>query len=160
MSNKSQQFTFILSGRKSAYYFGYLKAEEQSHNLTKWFTLFVTLFYTFGTILFTLLQSFWNIYNQNFDPITWYLPYDMHVFFVDKSTFFGWYFDLLLQALIGYAFVFTMTSTVTFFGGCSFYLEACRLQLKHMFDDMIQKEEIDSAKQLKQTVIFHNTVFE
>lgn len=157
--HKCECFTLIPLARQSAFYIGYYKAEQQSHILTKWFTLFVVLFFTFGTIFCSLLLSFWNLYNGNVDTVTWWIPYNTHIFFIDKSSFFGWYFELLLQALSGYAFVLAMTCTVTFFGGCSFYIEACRLQLKSMFDDMIQKKGSNSIKQLSQTVVFHNTIF-
>lgn len=153
----------ISSGRKTSVYVGYFKAEQKSHKLTKWFTLFVMLFFTFGTILYSLLLSFWNIYNHNFDSVTWWLPINTQFSVVDKSSLIGWYFELLMDALCGYAFVLTMTSTVTFFGACSFYIEACCSQLKHMFaqlDDMAKKKRNNHVTHLSEIVVFHNTIVE
>lgn len=122
------------------------------------------LFFSFGTVLLSIVMSIWNLYQQNFDTTGWFLPYFI-ILPIDKSTIFGWYCELFLQIYSGYAFVLTITSTVTFFGGCSFYIEACQRQFKHMFmgiDEKIQNAECFETiqKSLFETIVFHNKAFE
>lgn len=122
------------------------------------------LFFSFGTVLLSIVMSIWNLYQQNFDTTSWFLPYYI-ILPIDKSTIFGWYCELFLQIYSGYAFVLTITSTVTFFGGCSFYIEACQRQFKHMFvgiDEQIQNAECFETiqKSLFETIVFHNKIFE
>lgn len=153
----------IRTGLKYRGFFGFHEAEEKSHNLSKWFTLFMMMFFTFGTILLSIGMSMWNLHKKNYDTSTWFLPYFI-ILPIDKSTIFGWYCELFLQMYSGYAFVLTITSTVTFFGGCSFYIEACQRQLKHMFmelDERIQNAESFQTieKCLFDAITFHNRIF-
>lgn len=152
----------IYSGGKYRGFTGFHTAEERSHFLCKWFTMFIVISFTVGTILLSFGMSLWNVYEGNYDSATWFLPYQIKLP-IDKSTMSGWYFELLLQAYTGYAFVLTITSTVTFFGSCSFYIEAGLNQFKHMFmgiDNSVANEEDDkiAEKQIFEAIVFHNKV--
>lgn len=122
------------------------------------------LFFTFGTILLTFGMSLWNIYTKNYQSEMWFLPYQI-ILPIDKSNMFGWYFEFVLQAYSGYAFVLTITSTVTFFGGCSYYIEACLHQFTHMFK-IIDKniENNENIRMIEEKVFsaifFHNRIID
>lgn len=120
--------------------------------------------FTFGTICVSAGMSFWNVYQGRFDYSTWFLPYHI-ILPIDKSTMFEWYCEFFLQTLSGYEFVMTITTTVTFFGSCSYYIEACFQQFKHMFvtlDIKVRQEEKLGAikKDLFEAIIFHNKMFD
>lgn len=122
--------------------------------------MFMMWFFTVGTIFLALGMSFWSIYIGNLDTENWFIPY-RNKLPIDKSSLFGWYCELLLQAFSGYAFVMTITCTVTFFGACSFYIEACLMQFRHMFtgiDEDVKDEQNFQAIEGKifDTIIFHN----
>lgn len=120
------------------------------------------LFFTIGTLLVSLGMSLWNLYIKNYNSENWFIPYRI-ILPIDKSTVSGWYCEFVLQAYSGYGFVMTITSTVTFFGGCSFYIEACLNQFKHMFMEIDKnaskgESEENIKKDVFQTIIFHNKI--
>lgn len=154
----------VFTGFRHRGFTGFWEAEEKSHFLSKWFTMFMMLFFTFGTILVALAMSLWNIYKGNYDTLNWFLPYRL-ILPIDRSTLFGWYWEFFLQAYSGYAFVLTITSTVTFFGGCSYYVGACLGQFKYMFNEIdknAENKESDESieKKVFETVVFHNKVLD
>lgn len=158
-----KQMHFLLLGFRYRGFFGFVEAEHKSHSLCKWFTLFMVLFFTCGTVMVSGGMSMWCIYQGNLDTSTWFLPCNL-VLPIDKSTPFGWYCELFLQAIGGYEFVLTITSTVTFFGGCSYYVQACFKQFKYMFDEIDRKIRADDnfnaiEHDLFEIIIFHNKVF-
>lgn len=145
-------------------FFGFIEAEHKSHLLCKWFTLFMMLFFTFGTIMVSCGMSIWCMYQGNLDTSTWFMPYNI-ILPIDKSTPFGWYCEFLLQSFTGYIFVLIITSTVTFFGGCCYYVQTCLKQFKHMFDEVDKKIQAEDGfeaieKDLFDIIIFHNKVLE
>lgn len=151
-------------GSKYRGFTGFRDAEEKSYSLTKWFTMFMMLFFTFGTIQLAFGMSIWNVCQGNYNTTNWFLPYSI-ILPINKSTLFGWYFEFGLQAYSGYAFVLTITGTVTFFGACSYYIDACLQQFKHMFMEMDKcvknDENIKSIEQnIFETVIFHNKIID
>ncbi|XP_031627719.1 putative odorant receptor 92a [Contarinia nasturtii] len=140
---------------------GFQEAEEKSQVLSKSLPMFVIIFFTFGTIFPILGMSLWNIYMGNYQSEMWLLPYQA-IPLIDKSNIFEWYFEFILQAFVGYVFVLTITTTVTFFGGCSYYIEACLNQFKHMFQEIDRNgENIETVeKNIFNTIIFHNKIIE
>lgn len=122
------------------------------------------LFFTFGTILLSLGMSLWSLYERNYDSENWFLPYRI-ILPIDKSTVSGWYCEFVLQAYSGYGFVLTICSTVTFFGGCSFYIEACLNQFKHMFTQidknvLIKENHKKIENDIFDAIIFHNKIMD
>lgn len=122
------------------------------------------LFFTLGTILVTLAMALWNMYKGNYDTSNWFLPYRIILPF-DRSSMFAWYCEFFLQAYSGYAFVLTITSTVTFFGGCSYYIDACLRQFKHMFNEIDENVKNGESgemieKKVFETVVFHNNILD
>lgn len=157
------QFFHNFQGLKYRGFTGFREAENRSHFLIKYFTMFMMLFFTFGTWLVILGMSFWSLYNGNYDSSNWFLPYK--IILLDRSSIFGWYCEFILQMLSGYWFVLTIASTVTFFGGCSYYIDACLKQFKHMFMEIDRSvengERIDVIENdVFETVIFHNKIFD
>lgn len=142
----------------------YLEAEEKSERLCKWFTIFVTILFTFGVVITPLVMSIWCMYIGNFESETWFLAY-MIKLPIDKSNLIYWYCEYLLQAYSGYAFLFPITCTTTFFGGCSFYIETCLIQIKRMFEDIDtgvanNDGEKKIEKKIFETIIFHNKMID
>lgn len=126
--------------------------------------MFMMLFFTVGTIMVTGVMSIWCIYQGNLDYSTWFLPYNI-ILPIDKSTPLGWYSEFLIQTFTGYGFVLTITTTVTLFGGCSYYIQSCLEQLKHMFNELDRKNRDKANTETIETclfdiIIFHNKVFE
>lgn len=152
------------SGSRYATSVEFLRAEEKSQRLCKWFTIFIFVIFTFGVIVVPLVMSMWCMYIGNFDSETWFLAYVIKLP-IDKSSVIGWYCEYLLQAYSGYAFLFTITFTVTLFGGCSFYIEACLMQIKHMFANIDAHAHIENSaankmieRKIFETIIFHNKI--
>lgn len=91
--------------------------------------------FTLVVILVSIAFSFVNPFYGNYDTSTWFIPFYYHNMFpFNTSTIVGWYFELFLQIGSGYSYVFAITSTISLFGGFSWYIEACYLQIEHMLD--------------------------
>lgn len=115
------------------------------------------LFFLFGTWTVILAMSLWNVYVGSTDSSKWFLPY--RIILLDKSSMFGWYCEFFLQMNSGYAFVLTIASTVTFFGGCSYYIDACLGQFKHMYSEIDKKVESEESVEVIETEVFDTVIF-
>lgn len=163
-TNTSNYMQFIIIvfviGLKYRDFHGFQKAGEKSNFLSKWLPIVVLFFFTFGTLFVTFGMSLWNIHKGNYESENWFLPYQI-ILPIDKSSMFGWYFEFILQGFIGYVFVLSITTTVTVFGGCSYYIEACLNQFKHMFQELDQTDEKNIRaieENVFKAIIFHNKI--
>lgn len=143
---------------------GFQVAEEKSYLLCKWFTLFMMIFFTIGTWSVVFVMSLWSIYQGDYDSSNWFLPYRI-VLPIDTSKLLGFFWQFILEAASGYAYVLTITSTVTLFGGCSYYLEGCLNQFKYMYAEIDKSvEKNDNAESIEdkifETVVLHNKIFD
>lgn len=144
---------------------GFTEAEEKSNSLTLWFPISVLSIYTaaIGTSFYT---SFARLYSHDYDTTQWGLPYFYYNLLpFDETTVGGWYLELFIQLYGGYAYMFTITSTISFFGGCAYYIEACHLQIKHMFSilDEMNKQNVNLEKlddHVNNIITFHNKILE
>lgn len=124
---------------------GYKKAERLSRTLTLWLIALVVGIFTFSAIGMNLIILSIGLYRGNTDTSTWFLPYYYHnVFPFDDTTVSGFFVELILQVFAGYAYVLSIASTCTFFGGSSYYIEACCLEIKHHFK--LLDDQVESAR--------------
>lgn len=105
-----------------------------------------------------------QIHKQHYDTTKWFLPYYYYnILPFDETTVPGWYFEFFLQMYGGYAYVFIMAATCTFFGSCSYYIQACHSQIRYMFkllDKMAQNRvNLQSLELgLNEIILFHNRI--
>lgn len=81
---------------------------------------------------------------------------------LDRSTVRGFFMKFLLQIHAGYSYFLTMLCVSTFFAGCCYYIQACCMEFKQIFEKMdeaiatVNKDGIDRmAFNIKRAIILH-----
>lgn len=141
---------------------GYKRAEQKSRTLTIWLlALVLGLFFISGIGMPLIILSI-ELYHGNSNTLSWFLPYYYHnVFPFDETTVSGFFVEFILQIIAGHAYVLSIASTCTFFGGSSYYIEACCLEIKHLFrllDDQVDNSRNPRILEMKlnEIITFHN----
>lgn len=115
----------------------------------------------------SLASAFLNMYKGNHDCTTWYLPLKMKLP-LDASAVQNYFVMFATQMYAAYTCVGTFSAAATYFISCSFYIEACGLHFKHMFDELdrmlkggVKQTEFGKMKRLlNEVVLFHMKIIE
>lgn len=81
---------------------------------------------------------------------------------IDRSTVHGFFMKFFLQMHAGYSYLLTMSCVSTFFAGCCYYIHACSMEFKQIFEQMdaaiVMKDQSFIRRMefhTKRAIIFH-----
>lgn len=101
--------------------------------LTKWITISFLLGCAFGVVIPIVGYSIICMLCGNFDPSTWYFPYDVNIL-LDSSTVAGWYLRAFHYFWGGTTYSLTVVTVISYMASCCFYVKASCRHLQSILD--------------------------
>lgn len=143
-----------------------MDANEKTVAYMRPLSLYFYISYTLSSCVLTILNVLYNaILLKNYDTSTWYLTLRVSLPF-DESTFIGYVLTAITQIIIGLMYLIVMCVIVTYFVGCSFFIEAMLMNLKdkiRSIDDRIkemkQTNEMIMNEMYRESILFHIEIY-
>lgn len=151
---------------KTPSFANYVEAERKGTLYTKALLFSLFSYINTGVYGMSALNACYNMYyKDNWDPNTYFFPYYFVIPYIRRDNLPGFFAQLILGMYGGYSYVVSMTSNVTFFLSCCFYIEASCQEFRRAFteiDDAVKNNAKLSASmraeiraKIRDCILFH-----